>query len=68
MLKWSFSPPRSTAMDPDLRSFVRQFLGVVAMALVPVVLAAFVSLPLALGHHPGEPRPADAESADRHMT
>lgn len=39
-----------------LHPFIRQFAGVVAAALVPVILVAFLSIPLSLGGHPGEPR------------
>jgi hypothetical protein len=41
---------------------------VVAMALAPVAFAAFVSLPLALGAHPGEPRAWGPVPVERHMT
>ena len=54
-------------MDADLKAFAFQWLRVAAMALVPVVLAAFVGMPLALGGHPGEAF-VRAEHADRHMT
>ena len=54
-------------MVTPLRMFVRQFVGVVAAALVPVALLAFLSVPLTLGAHPGELRPADAPVV-RHMT
>jgi hypothetical protein len=54
-------------MNASLRMFVHQYLGLVAAALVPVVLAAFVCIPLSLGAHPGEPRPTDT-FADQHMT
>lgn len=54
-------------MDTSLRTFIRQFSGVVAAALVPVVLAAFLSIPFNLGGHPGESRP-DTAKADWHMS
>lgn len=54
-------------MDAHLKAFAIQWLRVVAMALVPVVLAAFVGIPFALGGHPGEAS-VRAEHADRHMT
>ena len=54
-------------MNSSLRLFMHQYLGVVAATLVPVVLVAFVSVPLALGAHPGEVRQASA-SVERHMT
>jgi len=49
-------------MDATLRVFVSQFAGAVAAALLPVIVVAFLSMPLSLGGHPGEPRPADAAS------
>ena len=54
-------------MNVSLRTFVYQYLGVVSAALMPVVLAAFVTIPLSLGGHPGEARPTDTFS-DQHMT
>jgi hypothetical protein len=47
--------------------FFRQFIGVVLAALVPVVLTAFISVPMSLGGHPGEARAA-ADTAFQHMT
>jgi hypothetical protein len=41
-------------MNTDLRAFLRQYAAVVAMALLPVVMTAFVSMPYTLGRHPGE--------------
>ncbi len=52
-------------MHPQLKSFLVQWLRVALVTLVPVVFTAFVSLPLALGGHPGEARPA---AAAQHMT
>ena len=37
-----------------LNAFVRQYAAVVLASLAPVVLLAFVSMPLSLGRHPGE--------------
>lgn len=54
-------------MNPSLAAFVRQFTGVVAAALAPVILAAFVCIPYTLGRHPGE-IPDPAQAAQRHMT
>ena len=54
-------------MDPILRMFIRQLLGVVLAALVPVVLVAFLSIPYSLGGHTGEDRTATAPSS-QHMT
>lgn len=53
-------------MHPELRHFLSRFLGTVALALAPVVFTAFVSMPLSLERHPGEP--AVAGLAARHMT
>ena len=38
-------------MHTDLREFLSRFIGTVAMTLVPVVLIAFMSMPLNLGRH-----------------
>jgi hypothetical protein len=47
--------------------FFRQFAGVALAALVPVVLTAFISIPMSLGGNPGEMR-ATADTSARHMT
>jgi hypothetical protein len=54
-------------MHPELNLFIRQFLGVVAMATMPVILTTFISLPFILGGHPGE-MPVAEQLAYRHMT
>jgi hypothetical protein len=54
-------------MDPIRYSFARQFVGVVAAALIPVVLVAFLCIPFILGGHPGESRVLDS-AASSHMT
>jgi len=54
-------------MHPTLNLFVRQYIGIVCAALLPVIITAFLSIPLSLGGHPGEPRTAQAGST-RHMT
>lgn len=54
-------------MNPDLRDFLARWAGTVAMTLVPVVLIAFLSMPLNLGRHPGEP-PPDGDTPAAHMT
>lgn len=41
--------------------FARQFAGVVIASLFPVVLTAFLTIPMNLGGHPGEARPVDAQ-------
>jgi hypothetical protein len=53
-------------MDLHLRSFIAQWLRVVAAALVPVALTTFVCLPLSLGGDPSEP--VAARATDHHMT
>lgn len=54
-------------MHPALRLFIRQYLWVLCAALVPVVITAFLSIPLSLGSHPGEPHQPDAMGYT-HMT
>ena len=54
-------------MHPALRLFIGQYLRVLCAALVPVVITAFVSIPLSLGSHPGEAHRPDAMGY-RHMT
>jgi hypothetical protein len=54
-------------MDLSLRTFLREFVGVVLASLVPVIAVAFLSVPLALGGHPGEQRSATA-TVWQHMT
>jgi len=56
-----------TTMHPTLRHFIRQYLGFILMALLPVILTAFLSMPLSLGGHPGEARAGDAPIA-LHLT
>ena len=55
------------AMNTDLKNFVVAYLRVVVMALVPMVLTAFLSIPYSLGGNPGDPY-ARAQSSDQHMT
>ena len=54
-------------MNNDLRHFLARLLGVVAMALVPVVLTAFMTMPLNLSRHPGDAVP-QGSAVLRHMT
>ncbi len=54
-------------MHPALRHFTRQYLGFILMALLPVILTAFLSMPLSLGGHPGEARAGAAPFA-LHLT
>ena len=53
-------------MHSDLRHFLTQLIGLVAMALVPVVLTAFLTIPFNLGRHPGDAPPEGPVA--RHMT
>lgn len=50
-------------MRPSSIRFAHQFIGVVIAALVPVVLAAFITIPYNIGGHPGEARSADVVRA-----
>ena len=54
-------------MESNLQQFVRQFAAVVAAALAPVVLVAFLSMPMILGRHPGE-TPGSDPLCGRHLT
>jgi len=54
-------------MHPVLRNFIRQYFHVVAGAVVPVVLTAFLTIPYTLEGHPGEPRLA-AVALSQHMS
>lgn len=54
-------------MHPELRIFCSQWLGVVVSALLPVIFTAFVSMPMSLGRHPGEP-PQPGAVPSLHMT
>lgn len=54
-------------MHPSLRHFIRQYLFVMVMAVIPVVLTTFISMPMNLGGHPGEMRNI-AMSVDRHLS
>jgi hypothetical protein len=53
-------------MHTDLRNFLSRFIGTVALALLPVIITAFVSMPLSLNRHPGEPAPIGTPAL--HMT
>ena len=55
-------------MDPDLKTFVLSFVRVVVLSLLPVILTAFFSMPLVLGHHPGESQGGTTGIVGRHMT
>lgn len=54
-------------MHPCLHAFIRQYLAVVAGALLPVVLTTFLSVPMNLGTSPGD-RETAAVGAERHLT
>ncbi|WP_428420017.1 hypothetical protein [Methylibium sp.] len=54
-------------MHTELRRFLSKLLGAIAITLVPVVVTAFISMPLNLNRHPGEPVSPGLE-APRHMT
>ncbi len=53
-------------MHPELRRFLSGFIGTVILTLIPVIFIAFVSMPISLNRHPGEPAPTDLPL--RHMT
>lgn len=55
-----FHDDRETLMHPELHAFVRQVLGVVCITLAPVLLTAFLSIPLILEGVPGGVRASDA--------
>ena len=50
-------------MHPDLHRFLSRLARTIVLALVPVMLTAFVSMPLSLNRHPGEPAPVEAAMA-----
>ena len=54
-------------MNADLRNFVVAYLRVVVMALAPMALTAFLSIPYNLGGFPGDPV-ARVQTVDQHMT
>lgn len=53
-------------MNKDLRDFLAQLIGTIAMTLAPVVFTTFVTVPYALERHPGDLPRADAVA--QHMT
>lgn len=53
-------------MPVELRRFLSRYLGTVAFTLAPVIFTAFVSMPLSLARHPGEP--AEPGRVLQHMT
>jgi hypothetical protein len=54
-------------MNSSLRHFIQQYLGVVLATLVPVILIAFLSIPVTLGGHASDLYAANAPVA-QHMT
>jgi hypothetical protein len=48
-------------MHPALKDFIRQTAGFMLMASLPAILAAFLSMPLSLGRHPGESAPVPTQ-------
>jgi len=54
-------------MNASLRIFITQYLRVVLASLAPVILIAFMSIPVTLGGHPPELLAASAPLT-RHMT
>lgn len=55
-------------MHTQLQSFLRRYLGVVAITLAPVVFTAFVSIPFNLERHPGELAAVQPDAPLRHMS
>lgn len=54
-------------MDQDLKQFVLVWLGVASSTSLAVVIVAFLSMPLALGFHPGEAHQR-SDAINMHMT
>ena len=54
-------------MHQDLKNFVVVYLRVVVMALLPLAVTAFLSIPYSLGGHPGDFMARNA-NAQWHMT
>jgi len=54
-------------MQTDLHDFLARLVGVIAITLVPVILTAFIAMPLSLNRHPGEPATAPP-AVPQHMT
>ena len=54
-------------MHPVLQDFARQFFFALFAACLPAILTTFISQPLILGGHPGEPV-AQATLMPRHLT
>ena len=54
-------------MNNDLHHFLARLIGVVGFTLMPVILTAFVAMPMSLNRHPGEPA-ASPVAMSQHMT
>jgi hypothetical protein len=54
-------------MQIDLHEFLSRLARTVAMALVPVLLTAFLTMPATLHHHVGQPA-IDPNAPPAHMT
>lgn len=54
-------------MNGDLREFAFQWCRVALLTLFPIMLTAFIAIPLSLGAHPGDPLSIRAEIS-QHMT
>ena len=54
-------------MHTELHDFLARLIGAVALALVPVILTAFLTLPMSLNRHPGE-APAVPAAQPMHLT
>lgn len=55
-------------MPVELHRFLSRLIGTVVLTLVPVIFTAFVSMPMALSRHPGEPVAVEPGQPARHMT
>ncbi|MEQ1519503.1 MAG: hypothetical protein ABL931_23760 [Usitatibacteraceae bacterium] len=55
-------------MNTSLRTFISEFAGAVAAALVPVIIITFLTMPLTLGGHPGESRASADNAAALHLS
>ncbi len=55
-------------MNTDLQNFLRPLAQVIGATLFAVCTVAFVSMPYALGHFPGEPSVLAQADGARHMT
>jgi hypothetical protein len=55
-------------MNTDLQNFLRPLAQVIGATLFAVCTVAFVSMPYALGHFPGEPAVFAQADGARHMT